>query len=122
MASSPYRTLTQGDSMKTIITAQHFKLTDSLKEHIETQFLKLDKYNLDKSTTVRVVLHPPGHNGRVLGHAEAKLTMIGKEVFAEAEHADVYIAADSLIPKMLKQMDKIHSKTVSHRKTSPENT
>lgn len=103
--------------MKTQITAHSFPLTPALKEHIETQFLKLDKFNSNKPAVAHVVLHAAGHGGRVLGRAEARFTMLGKDIFAEAMDADVYAAADALIPKLLKQMEKVHGKTTSHRHT-----
>ncbi|KMT65018.1 ribosome hibernation promoting factor [Catenovulum maritimum] len=95
--------------MQINLTGRHIDVTDSLKEYVDTKFSKLERH-FDHINNVYVILNVEKLNQI----AEATLHLKGGEVFANAEHTDMYAAIDSLIDKLDRQVIKHKEKLKSH--------
>ncbi len=92
--------------MQLNISARHdAKLSDSIKEHIETRLHRTgDHY--EKVTRMNVILDKDGQNHLV----EAAFHINGKELFAKASADNLYAAIDSVGTKVERQLIKAKDK------------
>lgn len=95
--------------MQINLSGHHVEITDSLRDYVDTKFTKLERH-FDHINNVYVILNVEKLNQK----AEAKLHLDGGEVFANAEHRDMYAAIDSLIDKLDRQVIKHKEKLKSH--------
>ena len=95
--------------MQINLTGHHVEITDSLKDYVNTKFTKLERH-FDQINNVHVILNVE----KLTQKAEATLHLSGTEVFATAEHTDMYAAIDSLIDKLDRQVIKHKEKTKRH--------
>ncbi|WP_017444267.1 ribosome hibernation promoting factor [Gayadomonas joobiniege] len=95
--------------MQINLTGRHVDITDSLKNYVDTKFAKLERH-FDHINNVYVILNVEKLNQI----AEATLHLNGGEVFANAEHNDMYAAIDSLIDKLDRQVIKHKEKMKRH--------
>lgn len=95
--------------MQITLAGHHIEITDSLREYVTNKFTKLERH-FDQINNVQVVLNVE----KQLQKAEAKISLNGAEVFATAEHADMYHAIDALIDKLDRQVIKHKEKLTKH--------
>ncbi|MER2493295.1 ribosome hibernation promoting factor [Catenovulum sediminis] len=95
--------------MQINLTGRHVEITDPLKEYVDTKFAKLERH-FDHINNVYVILNVE----KLSQIAEATLHLNGGEVFANAEHTDMYAAIDSLIDKLDRQVIKHKEKMKRH--------
>ncbi len=95
--------------MQINITGQHIELTDSLHEYVNTKFQKLDRF-FDHINNVYVVLKLE----KVQHIAEATLHVNQGDIHAQSESEDMYAAIDSLVDKLVRQLNKHKEKLSSH--------
>ncbi|MBT1452487.1 ribosome hibernation promoting factor [Glaciecola sp. XM2] len=95
--------------MQINLTGHHVEITDSLRSYVDTKFEKLERH-FDHINNVHVILNIEKLNQK----AEATLHLNGGEVFANAEHTDMYAAIDSLIDKLDRQVIKHKEKLRRH--------
>ena len=95
--------------MQINLTGHHVEITDSLRSYVDTKFEKL-KRHFDHINNVHVILNIE----KLTQKAEATLHLSGAEVFANAEHTDMYAAIDSLIDKLDRQVIKHKEKLRKH--------
>lgn len=95
--------------MQINITGHHVDVTDSLKDYVDSKFIKLERHS-DQINNVHVILNVEKLNQK----AEATLHLNGGEVFATAEHTDMYAAIDGLIDKLDRQVLKHKEKVKRH--------
>ncbi len=95
--------------MQINLTGHHIEITDSLREYVENKFTKLERH-FEQINNVHVVLNVE----KLQQIAEAKLNLNGGEVFATAEHSDMYAAIDALIDKLDRQVIKHKEKLTKH--------
>ncbi|MFQ3197777.1 MAG: putative sigma-54 modulation protein [Paraglaciecola sp.] len=95
--------------MQINITGHHVNITDSLKDYVDSKFIKLERHS-DQINNVHVILNIEKLNQK----AEATLHLNGGEVFATAEHTDMYAAIDCLIDKLDRQVLKHKGKVKRH--------
>ncbi len=95
--------------MQINLTGHHVDLTDSLRDFVNTKFAKLERH-FDHINNVHVILTVE----KLRQQAEAKLNVNGGEIFANAEHEDMYAAIDSLIDKLDRQVIKHKEKLIRH--------
>lgn len=95
--------------MQINLSGHHVEITDSLRDYVDTKFTKLERH-FDHINNVYVILNVEKLNQK----AEATLHLDGGEVFANAEHRDMYAAIDSLIDKLDRQVIKHKEKLKSH--------
>jgi putative sigma-54 modulation protein len=95
--------------MQINLTGHHLEITDSLRQYVDSKFTKLERH-FDQINNVHVILNVEKLNQK----AEATLHLSGAEVFAYAEHLDMYAAIDALIDKLDRQVIKHKEKTKRH--------
>ncbi|RCU49849.1 MULTISPECIES: ribosome hibernation promoting factor [Corallincola] len=95
--------------MQINLTGHHVEVTDSLREYVDGKFSKLERH-FDHINNVHVILNVE----KLTQKAEATLHLNGGEIFANAEHRDMYAAIDSLIDKLDRQVIKHKEKLNAH--------
>ena len=95
--------------MQINLTGHHVDITDSVRDYVDTKFTKLERH-FDHINNVHVILNVEKLNQK----AEATVHMSGGEVFATAEHNDMYAAIDGLIDKLDRQVIKHKEKMKRH--------
>lgn len=95
--------------MQINLTGHNIEITDSLRRYIEEKFTKLERH-FEQINNVHIVLKVEKTNQIV----EAKLHLNRGEVFATAEHEDMYAAIDSLVDKLDRQVIKHKEKLIRH--------
>ena len=87
--------------MQINLTGHHVEITDSLRDYVNSKFSKLERH-FDNMTNANVVLTMD----KLLKVAEAKIHLSGGEIFANAQHEDMYAAIDGLFDKLDRQVIK----------------
>ena len=95
--------------MQLNLTGRHVEITDSLRNYVNTKFAKLERH-FDHINNVHVILDVE----KLSQKAEATLHVSGGELFATAEHQDMYAAIDGLIDKLDRQVIKHKEKMSRH--------
>lgn len=95
--------------MKINLTGHHVDITDSLREYVNTKFLRLERH-FDQINNVYVVLTVE----KINQIAEATVHLKGAEVHAKADNQDMYASIDALIDKLDRQILKHKGKTATH--------
>jgi len=97
--------------MQVIISARHTDLDDEVREHIEEQFQRLNRFESRVSRS-EVTLWEEGKSCVV----EAVLSIDGRApVHATAESDLFRTATDRLVEKLAKQLKRIRSRRRDHR-------
>ena len=96
--------------MEIDITGRHFKVTEPLKEYIDSKVRKLDKYSL-KIESVHVVL------GVQKFHQAVEITLLGNNLrlTAREESADMYAAFDKCFGVAQLQLARQHDRRRDHK-------
>ncbi|GAA3541962.1 ribosome hibernation promoting factor [Zobellella aerophila] len=87
--------------MQINLTGHHVEITDALRDYVNSKFTKLERH-FDHITNAHVILNVE----KLQQIAEAKLNVSGGEVFANAQHENMYAAIDGLIDKLDRQIIK----------------
>lgn len=95
--------------MQINLTGHHVEITESLRKYVDTKFEKLERH-FDHINNAHVILNVE----KLKQKAEATLHLSGGEVFANAQHADMYAAIDGLIDKLDRQVIKHKEKLKRH--------
>mgnify|MGYP006278031935 FL=1 len=97
--------------MQITITARHFDLTNAIRDHVETACSKLIRY-FDQISTIHVTLDLENKRNIV----EMSLHAGKFNLQSEAEELDMYLAIDTAIDRMEKQLKKLKEKVTDHKK------
>ncbi|MDN2482157.1 ribosome hibernation promoting factor [Vibrio astriarenae] len=95
--------------MQINLNGHHVDLTDSLQDYVNTKFEKLERF-FDHINNVHVVLRVE-KNRQI---AEATLHVNQGDIHATAEDESMYAAIDSLVDKLVRQLNKHKEKLSSH--------
>ncbi|MDN3696713.1 MULTISPECIES: ribosome hibernation promoting factor [Vibrio] len=95
--------------MQITIKGHHVDLTDSMQDYVQTKFQKLERF-FDHINNVHVVLRVE----KVTQIAEATLHVNLGDIHATAEDENMYAAIDSLVDKLVRQLNKHKEKLSSH--------
>ncbi len=96
--------------MNVIVSGQHLKITDSIKEYAEEKCKKVEKY-LENITEVNVMLTVEKTKSEGPIHkADATIYATGKTIRIESEDKDLYAAIDNMADKMERQVRKYKEK------------
>ena len=95
------------------ITGHHVEVTPALREYVTS---KLDKViaHFDHVTRVAVILSVE----KLKQKAEVTVHVSGKDIFVEADDADLYASIDSLVDKLDRQLQKHKQKITDHNHDS----
>ncbi|EKE85379.1 ribosome hibernation promoting factor [Idiomarina xiamenensis] len=95
--------------MQINLSGHHIDITEPLRDYVDTKFAKLERH-FDHISNVHVILNVEKNTQK----AEATLHVSGGEIFANAEHDDMYAAIDGLIDKLDRQIIKHKEKMKRH--------
>jgi putative sigma-54 modulation protein len=95
--------------MQMTISGHHLDLTDPIREYVTTKLSKLERH-YEQITSTSVILTVD----KLQQKAEATVHVSGAELFANAEHADLYAAIDALTDKLDRQLIKHKEKHRGH--------
>jgi putative sigma-54 modulation protein len=96
--------------MQINLTGRHLDITDAIRGYVNEKFERLARH-FDHMTHIHVILSVE----KLSQKAEASFHISGHDVFADAEHEDMYAAIDSLIDKLDRQVLKHKEKMKNHR-------
>ena len=95
--------------MQMTISGHHLEVTDPIREYVTTKLSKLERH-YEQITSTSVILTVD----KLQQKAEATVHVSGGELFAIAEHTDVYAAIDALTDKLDRQLIKHKEKHRGH--------
>ena len=91
--------------MHMTISGHHLEVTDPIREYVTTKLAKLERH-YDHINSTAVILSVE----KLSQKAEATIHVSGGELFANAEHEDLYAAIDALSDKLDRQLIKYKEK------------
>ncbi|KHD25278.1 ribosome hibernation promoting factor HPF [Vibrio caribbeanicus] len=95
--------------MQININGHHVDLTDSMQDYVNEKFQKLERF-FDHINSVYVVLKVE----KVRQIAEATLHVNQGEIHASSDDENMYAAIDSLVDKLVRQLNKHKEKLNAH--------
>lgn len=102
--------------MKITITGKNIEITSAIKNHIESKFEKLDKWQADIISCSATFSEEPNKKMKF----EAVLTIPKDTLVASSIHEDLYIAVNEVEQKIEKQLNKLRHKPEAKRTEKPE--
>ncbi len=97
--------------MQLNITGHHLEVTDSLHDYVVGKLERIERH-FDHVTNVHVILSLE----KLRQKAEATIHVSGGNLFADADHEDMYAAIDSMIDKLDRQIKKHKEKITNHHR------
>ena len=95
--------------MQMTISGHHLDVTDPIREYVTSKLSKLERH-YDQINSTAVILSVE----KLSQKAEATIHVSGGELFANAEHEDLYAAIDALSDKLDRQLIKYKEKHRDH--------
>ena len=95
--------------MQITISGHHLDVTDPIREYVTSKLSKLERH-YDHINSTAVILSVE----KLSQKAEATIHVSGGELFANAEHEDLYAAIDALSDKLDRQVIKYKEKHRDH--------
>jgi putative sigma-54 modulation protein len=95
--------------MQMTISGHHLEVTDPIREYVTTKLSKLERH-YEQITSTSVILTVD----KLQQKAEATVHVSGGDLFAIAEHTDLYAAIDALTDKLDRQLIKHKEKHRGH--------
>ncbi len=92
--------------MQVNVSGHHVEVTDSLRNYVATKLEKLERH-FDRITNISVILSVEKQRQK----AESTVHISGGEIYADAEHDDLYAAIDMMADKLDRQLIKKKEKT-----------
>lgn len=92
------------------ITGRHLAITSALRQHVESRFERLVRYDV-KLTHLEVIL---GVN-KLQHHAEVVCTMQGRRIQAKASTQEMYATIDQLVDRLATQIRKYKERQTDHK-------
>ena len=95
--------------MQMTISGHHLTITDPIRDYVTAKLSKLERH-YEQITRVTVILTVD----KLVQKAEATVHATGADLFANAEHDDLYAAIDALSEKLDRQIIKHKEKHRGH--------
>ncbi|OQW92815.1 MAG: ribosomal subunit interface protein [Beggiatoa sp. IS2] len=96
--------------MQLNLSGHHIDITPALRTYVSSKMERLERH-FDNVTNIHVILSVE----KLVQKAEANLHVSGANLFANAEHEDMYAAIDALVDKLDRQIKKHKEKVKDHR-------
>ena len=96
--------------MQLNVSGHHVEVTDSLRNYVSSKLERLERH-FDRITNMTVILSVEKQRQK----AESTIHVSGGEIYAEAEHDDLYAAIDMLADKLDRQLIKKKEKQKDHK-------
>jgi len=95
--------------MQMTISGHHIDITDPMREYVTNKLSKLERHS-ENITSTSVILTID----KLAQKAEATVHVAGGDLFANAEHEDMYAAIDALADKLDRQLIRHKEKHRGH--------
>lgn len=95
--------------MQMTIGGHHLDITDPIRDYVRVKLSKLELH-YQNINSIAVILSVE----KQVQKAEATIHVSGAELFANAEHEDLYAAIDSLSDKLDRQLIRYKEKSRDH--------
>ena len=92
--------------MQLNVSGHHLEVTDSLRNYVSIKLERLERH-FGRITKMNVILSVEKQRQK----AESTIHVSGGEIYADAEHDDLYAAIDMLADKLDRQIIKKKEKT-----------
>lgn len=92
------------------LTGHHVEVTQALRDYVSSRLSRLARH-FDQVIDISVTLPVE----KLTQKAEANVHMRGKDIFVEAESADMYASIDNLVDKLERQIIRYKEKNGSYR-------
>jgi putative sigma-54 modulation protein len=92
------------------LSGHHLEITPAIREHVLSKIGKV-KRHFDNVIDVNVILSVD----KLVQKAEANVHLSGRTIFVEADDANLYVAIDSLVEKLDRQILKHKEKNSARR-------
>ena len=92
------------------ITGRHLVITSALRQHVESRFERLVRYDV-KLTHLEVILGV----SKLQHHAEVVCTMQGRRIQAKASTQEMYATIDQLVDRLATQIRKYKERQTDHK-------
>ncbi|MGE5467722.1 MAG: ribosome hibernation-promoting factor, HPF/YfiA family [Ignavibacteria bacterium] len=96
------------------ITGHHVEVTPALHDYVTNKLERVIRH-FDHVTSVQVILSV----AKLKQKAEVTLHVRGKDIYADADDADLYAAIDAVADKLDRQVVKHKEKTNNHHAERP---
>jgi putative sigma-54 modulation protein len=96
--------------MQLNVSGHHVEVTDSLRNYVSTKLERIERH-FDIITNMKVILSVEKQRQK----AESTIHVTGGEIYAAAEHYDLYTAIDQLADKLDRQVIKKKEKAQGHK-------
>ena len=97
--------------MNLTVTGHHIEVTPAIRDYVTDKVKKVTRH-FDHVIDVNVILSVE----KLVQKAEVNLHVSGKDIFVQAEDADLYAAIDSLVDKLDRQVVKHKEKNTDHHR------
>jgi ribosome-associated inhibitor A len=87
-------------------------ITDAIRARVESRFEKLSRFDVPLINPHVIITSEPNSF-----KIEANITIPNNQLFAEADHEDLYAAINQLGQKLERQLNRYLKKPVAHRGT-----
>lgn len=98
------------------ITGHHIEVTPAIREYVTEKISKVTRH-FDQVIDVNVILSVE----KLVQKAEVNVHVSGKDIFVQAEDANLYAAIDSLVDKLDRQVVKHKEKNGDHHRGEKKN-
>jgi putative sigma-54 modulation protein len=98
--------------MQLNLSGHHIEITEALRNYVSNKMKRLERH-FEHVTNMHVVLRVEKQRQK----AEATLHVSGANLFANAEHEDMYAAIDALTDKLDRQIKKHKEKLQNHHQS-----
>ncbi len=95
--------------MQLNLTGHHIDITEALRKRVADKVAKIERH-FDHLTHIHVILTVEKQRHK----AEAKVNVPGETLFAESVGGDMYVAIDTLVDKLDRQVKKFKEKLTNH--------
>ncbi len=95
--------------MQVNLTGHHIEITPALREHLNNKLTRIERH-FESVTSINCILTVEKNRHK----AEAKVSVSGSTLYADAVESDMYAAIDGLIDKLDRQIVKHKEKRTDH--------
>ena len=99
--------------MRVDITGKNLEITEAIRNHIESRFDKLEKWQVPLINPHAVLSEEPNRQFKI----EATVGVPQANLVASASHEDLYAAVNEMIHKLERQINKNQHKSEARRAT-----
>jgi putative sigma-54 modulation protein len=92
------------------LTGHHVEITPAMRDHVSSKLARITRH-FDNVIDINVILSVE----KLRQKAEANVHVRGKDIFVEADGADMYVSIDNLVDKLDRQILKHKEKNTDHR-------